>query len=289
MTAANPAAAFFTNSPARAVAALLRGLERWAPRLGTRLALGLFFTPLPTKLAARARAVPQDWRQERLAFEGGSLVLWRHATAQVGAPRVLLVHGWAGDAQQLRALGEVLLRQGFEPILLDLPAHGRADGWRTNLGQWVRALFAVSAHHGPWDGVVAHSLGALASAHALARGLPVRRAALIAPAPPPRQFLRGFARAVGVGEGLAERMQRHIESKLGVRMAEFEPIWLGPRVRQPLLLVHDRDDRTAPLAVSEGLESQLADAQLRITEGLGHRRVLQDAAVIEQVVKHLKA
>lgn len=288
MNTANPAAVFFASPPARAVAGLLRGLERLSPALGTRLALGLFFTPLPTKRVARARPVPQAWRLEHQDFEGGRLALWRRPDAPAGAPRVLLVHGWAGDAQQLRALGEALLVQGIEPVLLDLPAHGRAGGWRTNVGQWVRALFAVSARLGPWDGVAAHSLGALATSHALARGLPARRAALIALAPPPRQFLRWFAKALGAGDGLADRMQRRIEQQLGVAMAEFEPAWLAPRIHQPTLLLHDRDDRTAPLAGSEAMARGLADGRVEVSEGLGHRKLLQDPVAIERVLAHLR-
>jgi len=284
----NPAAAFFTSAPARAVAGLLRGLDRLAPGLSTRLALGLFFTPLPTKRLARARPVPAPWTLSELPFENGHLALWQHAEADPNAPRVLLVHGWAGDAQQLRVLAQRLVTAGLAPVLLDLPAHGRAGGWSTNLGQWVRALFAVTARFGPWHGVVAHSLGAVASAHAMARGLPVQRAALIALAPPPRLFLSGFAAAVGLGEALAERMQARIEQGLGVDMAQFDPAWLAPRLAQATLLVHDRADRTAPLAGSEALQRGSPQGRLLVTEGLGHRRVLQDAAVLEQVRRHLE-
>lgn len=283
----NPAAAFFASPPARAVAGLLRTLDRLAPRLSTRLALGLFFTPLPTKRLARAQRVPAAWQPSSLAFEGGHLAMWRHGQARPGAPRVLLVHGWAGDAQQLRPLGDALLHDGYDPVLLDLPAHGRAGGWRTNLGQWVRALFAVSAQHGPWHAVIAHSLGAIATSHALTRGLPAQRVALIALAPPPRLFLSWFSTAIGVGEGLAERMHLRIERLVGVQMAHFEPHWLGPRMVQPTLLVHDRSDRTAPLAGSEAMARALPQGRLLVTEGLGHRRVLQDDAVRQQVLAHL--
>jgi pimeloyl-ACP methyl ester carboxylesterase len=286
---ANPAAAFFTSPSARAVAALLRGLDRLAPPLSTRLAMGLFFTPLPTKRLARARRVPAPWQLSTQPFEGAHLALWRHAQALPGAPRVLLVHGWAGDAQQLRPLGDALVAAGYDPVLLDLPAHGRAGGWRTNLGQWVRALFAVSAQHGPWHAVVAHSLGAIASSHALARGLPAQRVALIALAPPPRLFLSWFSAAMGVGEGLAERMHLRIERRVGVAMGQFDPTWLAPRLHQPTLLLHDRADRTAPLVGSEQMAAQLPQGRLVVTEGLGHRRVLQDAEVLRQVLGHLGA
>jgi pimeloyl-ACP methyl ester carboxylesterase len=206
-----------------------------------------------------------------------------------GAPKVLLAHGWAGDAQQMRPLGDTLAIAGFDPVLLDLPAHGRSSGWRSNLPQWVRALFAVTARFGPWDGVVAHSLGAMALSHALARGLPARRAALIALAPPPWQFLRWFAQAMGASESLAARMRGHVERREGVSLGHFEPGWLGARVNQPTLIVHDRGDMTAPLSGSEALLAGLGAGRLHVTEGLGHRRLLSDPGAMQQVCEHLGA
>lgn len=287
MTTYNPAAAFYATPAARGVAAVLRGLHRVSPDLGTRLALGLFFTPMPTKWLARSRAVPRPWVEARMPFEGGHISVWQRGDLAPGRPKVLLTHGWAGDAQQLRPLADTLAQAGFEPLLLDLPAHGRSSGLRSNLLQWVRALFAVSARFGPWDGVVAHSLGGLALSHALARGLPARRAALLALAPAPAQFLSWFAQAMGTGEGLAQRMRGHVERREGVSLGHFEPSWLGERLAQPTLVVHDRSDATAPLAGSETLLAGLPAGRLLVTEGLGHRRLLSDPAVMQQVLAHL--
>lgn len=288
-TSHNPAAAFYASPTARGIAALLRGLHRLSPDLGTRVALSLFFTPMPTKWLARSRDVPRPWVERQLPFEGGHISVWQRNDIEAGRPKVLLTHGWAGDAQQLRPLADTLAAAGFEPLLLDLPAHGRSSGWRSNLLQWVRALFAVTARFGPWDGVVAHSLGALAMSHALARGLPVRRAALVALAPAPAQFLRWFAQAMGTGEGLALRMRGQVEQREGVSLGLFEPAWLGERVGQPTLIVHDRGDVTAPLAGSETLLAGLPAGRMHVTEGLGHRRLLSDPAVMQQVLAHLSA
>lgn len=287
MTTHNPAAAFFASPAARGIAALLRSLHRVSPTLGTQLAMGLFFTPVPTKFLARSRAVPRPWVERRLPFEGGHISVWQRDDIAPGRPKVLLTHGWAGDAQQLRPQADTLAAAGFEPVLLDLPAHGRSSGWRSNLLQWVRALFAVTARFGPWDGVVAHSLGGLAMSHALARGLPARRAALIALAPPPAQFLRWFAQAMGTPESLAAGMRHRVERREGVSLGHFEPAWLGERLAQPTLIVHDRGDVTAPIAGSETLLAGLPDGRLHATEGLGHRRLLSDPGVMQQVAAHL--
>lgn len=288
-SAANPAAAFYAASPvARALGTVLRLADRLAPALGTRGALRLFFTPLPWKLASR-RPLPAPWQVSHWPFEGVQLAVHRRADLPAGRPVVLLVHGWAGSAGQMRRLGDALAAQGLEPVLLDLPAHGRSGGWRSTLPQFARALFAATARLGPLHGVVAHSLGSLATLHAAARGLPVQRLALIAPSSPPAQFMAWFAHGFGLPPRVAERMQRHIEHREGVPLAEYEPGWLGPRVAQPTLLLHDEADRIAPFAASRRLAQSLRTARLEAHGGLGHRRILDDEAVAAAVAAHLAA
>lgn len=287
--AANPAAAFYAASPvARALGVTLRLADRLAPSLGTRGSLRLFFTPLPWKLAAR-RPLPAPWQVSHWPFEGVQVAMHRRGDLPSGRPVVLLVHGWAGHAAQFRRIGDVLAAQGFDPVLLDLPAHGRSGGWRSTLPQFSRTLFAAVARLGPLHGVVAHSLGSLATLHAAARGLPVQRLALIAPSSPPAQFMAWFAHSFGLPASLAERMQRQIEHREGVPLAEYEAGWLGPRVAQPTLLLHDEGDRIAPFAASRRLAQALTAARLEPHGGLGHRRILDDDAVADAVAAHLRA
>lgn len=286
--AANPAAAFYAGSPvARAIGATLRVADRLAPALGTHGAMRLFFTPLPWKLAAR-RPLPAPWRVSHWRFEGVQLAMHRRGDLPTGRPVVLLVHGWAGSAGQMRRLGDALADEGFAPVLLDLPAHGRSGGWRSTLPQFARALFAAAARLGPLHAVVAHSLGSLATLHAAARGLPVQRLALIAPSSPPAQFMAWFAHSFGLPASLAQRMQRQIECREGVPLAEYEAGWLGPRVAHPTLLLHDEGDRIAPFAASQQLAQALPAARLQTHGGLGHRRILDDQGVAAAVAEHLR-
>jgi pimeloyl-ACP methyl ester carboxylesterase len=83
-------------------------------------------------------------------------------------------------------------------------------------------------------------------------------------------------------------MRQTIEGEEGMPLEQFEPAWIGPRTRQPTLVVHDRGDRAAPLAAAHALATALPHGRLLVTDGLGHRRGLVDAAVIGAVVEHLR-
>lgn len=279
-----PVQAFYGGSTAvRWLGRGLRLVRRWAPSLSVRAAQRLFFTPLPTKRLARARPAPPGWLMEALPFEQGRIAVWRHRDNDGHRPPVLLVHGWAGDAWQLRSLAEALHAAGLAPVLVDLPGHGRADGWHSTLPQFVRALFAVQARLGPWQAVVAHSLGALAAAHAAGQGLALRRLVLIAPSMPPAPVIDGFGQAFGLGRVGAQQLREAIERHEGVPLAAFEPAWLAPRLAQPTLIVHDEDDAAAPIVHARRLAAALPASQWLATRGLGHRRVLRDAEVVRRV------
>jgi pimeloyl-ACP methyl ester carboxylesterase len=284
----NPAAAFYASSlVARALGATLRWSDRLAPAWTTRGALRLFFTPLPWKLASR-RPLPAPWQVARWPFEGVKLAVHRRDDLSPGRPLVLLVHGWAGSAAQMRPLADALAAEGFDPVLLDFPAHGHSGGWRATLPQFARAIFAAASRLGPLHAVVAHSLGALAALHASASGLPVQRLALIAPSAPPAQFMAWFAESFGLPVHIGERMRAHIERREGVLLAEYEAAWLGPRLQQPTLLLHDEADSVAPFAASRRLAKAIPSLRLDAREGLGHRRILGDEGVAAAVAAHLR-
>jgi len=283
---ANPASAFYAASRvARALGATLRAIDAFAPGWGTRAALRVFFTPLPWKFAMR-RALPPDWATTTWPFEGATLVSYRRRHLEPGRPVVLLIHGWAGSGLQMRAIGDALAEAGFDPVLLDFPAHGRSGGWRSTLPQFTRAIHAAHARLGPFHAVVAHSLGALAALHTAARGLAVGRLVVVAPSAPPALFLRWFAGSFGLSDSVPQRMRDQIEQREGIPLQHFEPEWLGERVTQPVLVVHDEGDRVAPFSAGQRVAHTLRDARLHATQGLSHTRVLGDPAVAMAVLRH---
>lgn len=299
MTTDNPAALFYAGGLGlKLVRRLLGAAQALTPALVERLAFRLFCTPMPPKWRTR-RALPAPWQAQPWELMGQRLQAWRHAEAMVRGeaaapatqerPRVLLVHGWAGSARHMLALGERLWAAGFDPVLLDMPAHGHSAGARTHMPQFLQTLHAAAQRFGPFDALVAHSIGALAAGHAVAQGLPVRRLALLACSAPPRQVLRWFGLTFGLGDAVTQALRARLERLGGVPLEAFEPAWLAGRLAVPTLLVHDVKDRAAPLAVAEALASALPAARLLRTEGLGHRRVLDDAAVLDAVAAHLGA
>ena len=78
-------------------------------------------------------------------------------------------------------------------------------------------------------------------------------------------------------------LQRRIEAREGILMRQFEPPAVGPRIALPTLVVHDRGDRINRFADGEAYRDHIPHARLLATEGLGHRKLLQQAEVLAAV------
>jgi len=267
-------------------------LQRTWPALAARAATRLFLTPFPPKWAQRGRSLGAEWTTEHWPFEDSSLTVYRRRDS-MAKTTALLVHGWGGHAAQMLALAQALAGRGWNPVLLEMPGHGRSRGWQSNLPQFTRAIDYVSArlleegrHLGA---LIGHSLGGTAAAYVASRGTPFARLALIAPAASPPAYTRLFAQVFGLREEVRAAMQQRIEAREGILMPQFEPQAVGGRIAVPTMVVHDRYDAVNRFADGEAFARAIQDAKLHPTEGLGHRKILKEAAVLESVANFLGA
>ena len=286
-TALQATSTFYQASPGiRAFRMALTAAERIAPAVAVRLATRLFLTPLPPKWLHRRSAWRAAWRRESWAFEDASVTVYSPPAAP-HAPVVLLVHGWGGHAGQMLALAESVAARGFRPVLIEMPGHGASRGATSTLPQFARAIEYVAARLQQQGfelrALVAHSLGASAGAFAAARGLPVQRLVLLAPAASPPEYTRLFAQVFGLSEATRAAMQRRIEAREGILMPQFEAGAVGLRVRVPTLVVHDRGDSINTFRDGQAYAHAIRGSRFVASEGLGHRKILKDAQVLGEV------
>jgi hypothetical protein len=267
----------------RTVHAVFAALERTAPAVAGWWADRLFFTPLRPSLSARLQAIVTTGRRFEVPFGGGRLPAWRWGSG----PNVLLVHGWGSRGGHLAALAAALVEAGFSPVAFDSPAHGEAPGPRTNVPEMARAAAAVAEAMGPLYGIVAHSVGAAVTALALQRGLPAARVVFLAPAGNPDGFTRTFAARLGLGPSSVRAMRRRAERRIGLRFEDLDVRALARGQRVPLLVVHDREDGEIGWRDGAAVADAWPGAELLTTRGLGHHRLLKDAAVIARAVAFL--
>ena len=241
-------------------------------------------------LAPRRR--PRSWEEREVLKDGVRLEIvgerrrmpaWRWGTG----PAVLLVHGWGGCAGQMTPFVWPLLRAGFSAVAIDAPAHGEAKGRLASIPVFAAAIERAAEVAGPLAGVVAHSMGSAAFSLAASRGLLARRAVFVGPPSDAAVWYRDFVRWLSLPEAAEPAFRARIEAIAGERLDRLNVRALGPEMKVPLLVIHDRHDREVPLSAGQEVARFSADARLLVTERLGHRRILKDPDVADAAVRFL--
>lgn len=262
----------------RAVRAWFRVASAVAPRAAERQAASLFLSP-PRK--RRSDPQMEDAAAGRYALTVRDGEMRVAAWSWGSGPAVLLAHGWGGGAADMAPLAEELQRAGYRAVLFDFPAHGRSAGRQTNMVEWLRAIRAAAAAVGPLHALAGHSFGGAAVALALAElEMDARGAVLIAPALGPVYFLEQFRGMTGLSPERAEGMMRHIARTIGREPASLDARQAAAGLRVPGLIVHDPSDRDVPWSHGESIAQAWPGSRLLRAEGLGHRRLLRDPAIL---------
>lgn len=263
-----------------------RAADALAPRAAAWLADRLFFTP-PPSARRRARTRRTDGVPLRVPVEVSGRTVSVAARVWGSGRPVVLLHGWGGRGSQLAAFVDPLVAAGFSVIALDAPGHGESGGRQSSIPAFAAALAAMARVRGPLAGVVAHSLGASATAFAVARGLVVPRAVFVgAPSDPPA-WARAFARRFSLSARVVRLWRERAERRLGFRWDELDVAAAGRGRQVPLLVVHDREDHDVAWEEGARIAEAWPGARLLTTTGLGHRAILRDASVVRAAVAFL--
>jgi pimeloyl-ACP methyl ester carboxylesterase len=256
----------------------LAALSVLAPRRAEARAVELFARPQLNRMRQLPEVAGLRAVHSRVSFRDGSLSVseWGHG------PAVLLVHGWNGHAGQMTRFVAPLVMAGRRVVAFDQPAHGRSSGVRATLIDFAGAVRAVADAVGPLDAIVAHSLGATASALAVAWGLPASRLVLIAPPGNVPYFARAFAGQLGLSTARSEGMLVQLREQIG-DLDALDLTKLAPGTHTEALVLHDRGDREVPFEHGAALARAWPGTRFIPLDGLGHARVLRDPGVVQLV------
>ena len=258
----------------------LRTSAAFSPDLAGAWAERLFLTPPRPRYPAASALDLIDARSQLLEHKRRPIATWEWGWRDRNAPAVLLVHGWGGNAAQMRPFVHPLLAAGYRVVAFDQPAHGVSGGRVSGLPDFADVLALVARRSGKTAAVVAHSLGAAAAALALARGLQAPRVVLIGASLDVFGYSRNFARWYWMPEGVRMAMESAIEERFGVPWTELDMARLAPRIAADALVIHDREDRMVPWRKGAALARQWRGARFLTTRGLGHARILADEGVV---------
>jgi pimeloyl-ACP methyl ester carboxylesterase len=270
----------------------LRGLFRFLQRLSVPLAgwaaFRMFLTPARRRVEPGDAPIVAQARKRHLRAGTHRFIAWQWGDA---APWVVMLHGWGSHAARFGDFIAPLRAAGFSVIGIDAPAHGDSPGRQSDLPRFRDCLAEVLRTHAPVHGVIGHSLGGGAVLTVLAETEEHHPGKICLFGVPSDMdyILESFAMMLALEEPARMDLQRRFEKHFGRSAKDVSVAAAAPRVRIPVLVVHDDDDNVAPIAQGLALASALSTATLLRTQRLGHSGALRDPETIAKVIEFLRA
>ena len=264
---------------------VFRLLTLVSPSAASRLAVEMFRRPRRFAAPSRERDLMKDAKAFEVRLGASARIrAWKWGEG----PIVVLAHGWEGRGSQMASLAEPLVAAGFQVITFDGPGHGQSSGKRSSLPHFAWALRGLIEKSGPPRAIVGHSFGCAATTLALRDGMELPRAVFIAPPIEPADYTRQFGVMFNLPQSVVDGLRTRIEERFLRPWSDYSLAMAAPRMKVPLLIIHDREDNETPYDGGKKLAELWPGARLITTEGLGHRRILRDDEVISAVVDFVR-
>ncbi|KAF0249772.1 MAG: hypothetical protein FD167_824 [bacterium] len=253
----------------------------WAAKQG----MELFFCTHRYKRPEREHKLLQN-ATERFTFNwrGKELPAW----AWGAGPTILLVHGWNGRGAQLGSFIAPLVDAGYRVVTYDAPGHGDSSGHQASLVDLSESISAAVDQLGQVVGVIAHSLGAAATTLMLTEGKQIPWVVYIAPPLQPRDYVHKFAKFLRVSPQVTSLMVALMSIHFHRSWESLDIPTLVKSLDTSLLVIHDQEDKDVFLSEGVALVKAWPSAELIVTQGLGHRRILHQKEVIKQVLAFIE-
>src|SRR5262249_1703365 len=228
----------------------------------------------------------------RLEIRGCPDIRGGYLWGEPGSPAALLVHGWGIDSSAMHALVPPLRALGYLVAAFDAAAPGICPGSQATMPQYPRATGAVIDALGDVRVIVAHSLGSIAAAGALAARpeLAVDSLTLIAPTCTLTGVLeRWQASELRLRRPIVDRVYAELKARNGVPVSHWDVTGVGGGLDCPVLAVHDPGDDVVPFSEAQAIATGLRHVRLAVTPGLGHLGILMAPEVMDLVTTFVTA
>lgn len=250
-------------------------------------AFELFCTPQRRHI----KPLPKIFEQaESLQFRLDGILMqgwrWNHLSER----KVLILHGYESSVTNFDRYVKPLIKNGYEVLAFDAPAHGRSGGKKITAPLYKKMIQEIHKRFGPVQSYIAHSFGGLAVSLALEEinHTDAYKLVLIAPATETSTAVNAFFKFLHLDPALRTKFEKIIIKTGGVSSEWYSIRRAMKFIRAKVLWFQDEDDEITPMSdVLKVKEENYPNIEFVITKGLGHRRIYRDNKVVKSVVEFL--
>lgn len=261
-------------------------LNRISPFLASRFAARIFLTPFSYEMPEREKNMFDRSIKEKVHVKKINRTIMTYQYGQ-SDKKVLLVHGWSGSGTQLSKIADKLLEQGYSTVSFDAPAHGKSPGKRTLLPHFVETVYHMETLYGPFEAAIGHSLGGMTLLRTTKYGLNIKKLVIVGTANSITAVTKNFAKNLQLNKKVAQLLKSYFDKRYGEDLDNYSGSVSAEGVRIPTLVIHDKNDVDVHYSSATEIIDKLKKGQLLLTEKLGHRKILGDPMVIENITKFI--
>jgi predicted alpha/beta-fold hydrolase len=265
---------------------LLKGVWMVWPAIVDKLVLRLFFSPVEYKINQLEKSLLDRGRSFQIKIRNKIIQCWRWGEG----PTIIFAHGWNGRGAQFQSLIDAIIKANYSVITYDAPGHGSSQGKTSNYFEFTETLRILwqSCKDENVVAVVGHSLGASALINFISKEQFNKDVILIAPALKLRELLFHTFEQHGIPKIVYQNLVQNLELYHGYNIFTDNPVQLIKNIKNDILIIHDKNDKAVPFEDSEHADELYDNINLHATDGLGHKRILNDKIIIETVVGYLE-
>jgi len=264
-----------------------KALGALSPQKAAQAAFTLFCTPYHGKPKRKApeifsKAVFIEYEFEGLTIRGFH---WKNSSPQ--NKRILICHGFDSCCYRFDAYIPLLQERGFEVFAFDAPGHGISDGKTINALLYSRLILTLEKDFGPFEGIMAHSLGGLALAIAMEKlaNNASKKIVLIAPATETGSAIRNFLKYIPLTPKVEAAFYQLIYD-IGKQPADWFSVTRAVQhISAQMLWLHDQFD---PICAYEDTKAarklKLPNLQFFTTKHLGHSNIHREPRIQQMIL-----
>jgi len=211
-----------------------------------------------------------------------------------GAKTILLLHGWESKAVDYYKLIPALLKEGYQVLSLDFPAHGNSSGNQSSLPEFILVLKAYLKKVSKIDAIIAHSLGGTAAFTWLldetkdADAIQLQKLILMGSPFVPVHFFEGAFDFLGIHRRVRKRFYQKAKNKFGRGIQEYSlPKLAEKQLKTKIVGLYDDSDKIVHIKEAKTYHQNNPQLQMHYFQGIGHHQMIKNEAIIETCLEVL--
>lgn len=265
---------------------LVKALSTVFPTQVTNFAYKQLTNPQIKKLRPHELEVLDQAKKEKYAFYDFEIqtYVW-----EGGSDRVLLIHGWEGQAGNFADLVTELVKKNYTVYAFDGPSHGFSSIGKTSLFEFTELVgelirkFDVSK-------LVSHSFGGVATTYALHSNpdLKIKRYVLLATPDKFTERIDDVSAQVGISKKVKNNLISRLENEISRSVENLNVSEFVKNLSvEKALIIHDKNDGVIPINRSKNVFENWGACEFLEIEGTGHFRILRTPFVLDKTIDFL--